>query len=633
MLRSNMSGMTPSTTLIYAQVAEAAQLESRAHYQPSPSPVNSGTIIDTRDHSGTLPPALNLPWKSIPVPGTGVKTPHDLGSPRPTFSEYQTEVTCLSLLQEEKKCGPYTVGLSGVDMNGMLHNIPSPTATTWDSSINSSPRDSLNSTPSPPPTPKIKLNIKSQPKGMWVDTTKIKAVPILSEEEQRIRNEKDAKRLQKKILEEQMREAEYLRLAKEEEKRQQLEAEQEEKENERRWQLEEAEDEENLHLEDQEGDDVITPPPEMTPYVFEHSPPKGAYDLCYPVQEVIRAVRDNYPRKTDPSDLNWLSQMYGAPVHCSRLSEDQFDDKFHIYITGYGRIVENLPCFRALVIYLHPIPRRNCDVFRHVTNSVYVIEEEVTHLCPPQVVIPRPIVTASYEQLQLEIIITQSNPNHRYGLPMQLSIVVGKKVLYICDQILCRDLVCKVDSKYNGAIVPDTEPGLVPEGLWNERMTQLRRDRVQSVPEEKKAQPLPEERKVQPLPPVQNTTVLSEAAVREREIAYRRERDRSHLKDNDDTKSQTSSVGSTGSRVTVKPHEESSIKGWAEDQYNIDEDSKAVTDIKILYENYKTHAKLSAMPLRRFTDCMKNIYPHLWKQTTNIERKRITGYRGFNLKQ
>jgi hypothetical protein len=595
---TNVSGLTDVTTLIHAQVLEAARLQSREHYKAPPTPVYSGSINGDYDFSGTLPPELNLPCKPVAVPGTRINTSHDLISPRPTFSEHRSGLTTFQLLKEQKSNYGIFPGLPNINMIGP--QIPSPTATTRNSSVTSSRRDSLSPSPSPPLTPKkppsIKINVRS---SMRVDLTKIKPIPILSEQEQRIRNEKDAKRLEDKIQQE--------RKATEED--------------EKRWRLEREEDEKRFLLEDQEVSDVIAP-------VFQ-SEAKTPYDDCYPIQSVVSAVRDNYPRKTDPSDLSWLSHMYGAPVYCSRLSEDYFESigKCHVYITEYGRFVENLPCFGALVIYLHPIPRRNCDVFKYVTNTVYVIEEEVTRSCPSQVVIPRHIITASYERLQLEIIVTQTNPHHKYGLPMQLSLIIGKTVLYIQDQALWKDLK-------RGSIVPDSEPKLMVGGLWNEKITQLRQGRIQTHESKEEKVQLPSPVIVNKSQNVESTSVpsgeLNEAAIMEREVAYRRERDRP--KSDDDTNSQ-SSVGSKGSRVSVKPAEEGSIKGWAEDRYNIDEESTQVTDIKILYVSYSCHTKFNGMPRRRFTDCMMKIYPHLWKQIKDNQKKYITGYRGFSLKQ
>lgn len=99
----------------------------------------------------------------------------------------------------------------------------------------------------------------------------------------------------------------------------------------------------------------------------------------------------------------------------------------------------------------------------------------------------------------------------------------------------------------------------------------------------------------------------------------------------EDTKSQGSSVGSSGSKFSMTEEQETSIRRWTRDRYTIDEDSKQVTDVNILYNDYDKI--LPGMLFKTFCNCMKKIYPQLWKKTTNKQRKSITGYRGFNLRQ
>lgn len=133
--------------------------------------------------------------------------------------------------------------------------------------------------------------------------------------------------------------------------------------------------------------------------------------------------------------------------------------------------------------------------------------------------------------------------------------------------------------------------------------------------------------------PTENKTQLTEAAVAQIERAYRQGRDLPVPKTGDDDTKSVTTVGSTGTKFSMKEEIVDSINQWMTDNYTIDINSKQVTDINVLYANYKGHKTFAWIAPKTFASYMKRMTLGLWKQTTNKDRKRIIGYRGFNLRQ
>jgi hypothetical protein len=97
--------------------------------------------------------------------------------------------------------------------------------------------------------------------------------------------------------------------------------------------------------------------------------------------------------------------------------------------------------------------------------------------------------------------------------------------------------------------------------------------------------------------------------------------------------SEGSSVGSRGSRFSMKGEDEASIKVWVADYYTVDEGSKALTDINVLYASYSAHPAFNRIPPKTFQNCMKKIYGHIRGEGKDKNRKKITGYKGLIIKR
>jgi len=221
------------------------------------------------------------------------------------------------------------------------------------------------------------------------------------------------------------------------------------------------------------------------------------------------------------------------------------------------------------IIYLHPLPISHYRLFSDMVNSVYVLESEVTKVPPARYVIPK-------------------NPKQP---------VFNKEDRpYI---MMCTELQQK---KFKIELT-----------LGTDDQKQITEPPVPSVSE-----------------PTENKTQLTEAVIAEKERVYRRERDQ---KVDDETGSQAPTVNTSGGPFVMKLEIADSIRQWVNNGYTIDEDSKDVTDVNILFDNYKGHYTFSGIPPRVFQSYMKRLYPNLWKKTTNKQRKKFTGYRGFNLRQ
>lgn len=137
----------------------------------------------------------------------------------------------------------------------------------------------------------------------------------------------------------------------------------------------------------------------------------------------VYAVRSNCPI-ANPPDLEWLSRMYGAPVHTSCLS--CHPELWQIYIADVGVIFDNRPASKALVVYIHPIPISYRDTFDKLINSAYVIQEEVTRSCPAITPIPRPAKPyGQWLHRFLEVVVSYTDPDDIYGIPLTMQIRVN----------------------------------------------------------------------------------------------------------------------------------------------------------------------------------------------------------------
>jgi hypothetical protein len=573
-MQTNFSGMTNDTTLIYTQVLEASLLESREHHRPSPSLVNSGTMIDTRNHSGTLPSELNLPCKPTAIPGTKVKTPHILTSPRPTFSEHQTKVTVLSLLQKEKEqtpSGPYTVGLSGVNANGMLCEILSPTATTRASSAESSRRDSLNSTPSPPPSPtpnkplSFKLNITSPMGG---DVTRVTSLQTSLDAEYEAKAKEYLKTREPDIAKGDKRldvhVAELTRREKNKEPvRDRVEA------------TTKSKSTTNTH-------GFMDRAPNIQPYM---NIPKTQYEFQSAPFQRIKAIKDTMPRPY-PFDLRWLSEMYGAPVYLS--SQIATTPLRYIYIPHYNVTYDNYLQSGCLAVYLNPIPRYLMTLYADIPNTAYLIQEEVSIICPEVTLVPANPTPYSRGS-RLEIVVYGFDETHPYGLPPVLTtrIVAGP-----------------TSGVYNSFPVHNPE-------------TELATVDAQVIVEEK------DDTIIEFTNPTPTLTMEALQQHDAQELPPSR------------PSSRASSTGSNNSTCSMREELIDSIQQWILDCYTLDYQSTVVTDGKDLFDNYQKYSKDIGTSKDKFDKYMKELYQALagkTSRTVNKVRKDIRGYKGFNPK-
>lgn len=97
--------------------------------------------------------------------------------------------------------------------------------------------------------------------------------------------------------------------------------------------------------------------------------------------------------------------------------------------------------------------------------------------------------------------------------------------------------------------------------------------------------------------------------------------------------SEGSSVGSRGSRFSMRGEDEVSIKAWVADCYTLDEGNKALTDINVLYASYSSHSAFNGVQPKTFQNCMKRIYGHMWGEGKDKNRKKITGYKGLVIRR
>lgn len=239
------------------------------------------------------------------------------------------------------------------------------------------------------------------------------------------------------------REAEHQQLALEEGKRQEA--------------IREAND--SLHAQQEQVIPQAPPPhfdiwslaPDVRPYItYTHrDQPMTRHEFRSPGVIMCNMICDSFPRQgLNQLDLLWLSKMYGARVHfANRVSTRPLR---YLYITHYNVIFDNALESGYLAVYLNPVPNRISYMYAQVPNTVYVVREEVSMICPHLTVVPENR-TPYGQGHRLQILVDSINDQHSYGLPLTLRTqVIAGPVGYEKNAIAYDPTVeAKVEAKFD----------------------------------------------------------------------------------------------------------------------------------------------------------------------------------------
>ena len=89
----------------------------------------------------------------------------------------------------------------------------------------------------------------------------------------------------------------------------------------------------------------------------------------------------------------------------------------YAYIAHYETIFDNCLESSLLAVYLNPVPPKIAHMYAQVPNTAYVIEQEVSAMCPDVVQISKNLTPHSRGH-QLQIHLDGVDSEHPYGLPL-----------------------------------------------------------------------------------------------------------------------------------------------------------------------------------------------------------------------
>ena len=157
--------------------------------------------------------------------------------------------------------------------------------------------------------------------------------------------------------------------------------------------------------------------PDLRPYINLPKTRRGFKSNTF---LILKVRRDTVPRPT-PFNLSWLSKMYGAHVHLS--NKVATTPLKYLYITNCDVIFDNYLESGSLALYLNPVPDRLVYMYSQVPNTAYVVQEDVSIICPEVTLVPHNPTPYSRGH-QLQIVAERVTDEHPYGLPLGLRVVV-----------------------------------------------------------------------------------------------------------------------------------------------------------------------------------------------------------------
>jgi hypothetical protein len=157
--------------------------------------------------------------------------------------------------------------------------------------------------------------------------------------------------------------------------------------------------------------------PDLRPYINLPKTRRGFKSNTF---LILKVRRDTVPRPT-PFNLSWLSKMYGAHVHLSNKVATM--PLKYLYITNCDVIFDNYLESGSLAVYLNPVPDRLVYMYSQVPNTAYVVQEDVSVICPEVTLVPHN-PTPYNRGHRLQIVAERITDEHPYGLPLGLRVVI-----------------------------------------------------------------------------------------------------------------------------------------------------------------------------------------------------------------